>query len=149
MQIDVYFIEKAKNEFDIIEKYKKQSSSWAKIYEINKFNSNIAKAQTKGKNEARKAYDEAYLPLVDGYCIGLDEAGEELTSLEFANLLKNKNKISFFIGGAYGFSENFKTKMNKLVSLSRLTMPHKVAKLILFEQIYRGLSINNNHPYHK
>lgn len=149
MQIDVYFIEKAKNEFDIIEKYKKQSSSWAKIYEINKFNSNIAKAQTKGKNEARKAYDEAYLPLVDGYCIGLDETGEELTSLEFANLLKNKNKISFFIGGAYGFSENFKTKMNKLVSLSRLTMPHKVAKLILFEQIYRGLSINNNHPYHK
>ena len=45
--------------------------------------------------------------------------------------------------------ENFKAKADKIISLSRLTLAHKIAKLLLFEQIFRALCINANHPYHK
>ena len=64
-------------------------------------------------------------------------------------MLKDKSAVSFFIGGAYGLSENFKAKADKIISLSRLTLAHKIAKLLLFEQIFRALCINANHPYHK
>ncbi len=149
MQIDVFSIQKTADDYPQIEQYSKMCSAWANVKNVNKFNSTIAKAQTLGKESAQKAYDEAYAPHSSGYCVGLDEKGVELDSMDFAKLLANQTKISFFIGGAYGHSENFKQKMNKLVSLSRLTLAHKIAKLMLFEQIYRGLSINANHPYHK
>ena len=86
---------------------------------------------------------------MSGFCVGLDEKGKELDSIEFAKLLKNKTKISFFIGGAYGFNKSFKAKMDQIISLSKFTLAHKIAKLVLFEQIYRALSINANHPYNK
>ena len=64
-------------------------------------------------------------------------------------LLKDRNQISFFIGGAYGLGDNLRGEMDRLVSLSRLTFAHKIAKLVLYEQIFRALCINANHPYHK
>ena len=72
-----------------------------------------------------------------------------LDSFEFSKLFLAKNKVSFFIGGAYGLSTNFKSKMDKIISLSKMTFAHKIAKLVLYEQIFRGLCINANHPYHK
>ncbi|WP_141080836.1 23S rRNA (pseudouridine(1915)-N(3))-methyltransferase RlmH, partial [Campylobacter lanienae] len=48
-----------------------------------------------------------------------------------------------------GLGDNLRAKMDKLVSLSRLTLAHKIAKLVLYEQIFRALCINANHPYHK
>ena len=75
--------------------------------------------------------------------------GEMIDSLQFAEILSKNSQISFFIGGAYGLSENFKQKMDKIISLTKLTLAHKIAKLMLFEQIFRGLCINAGHPYHK
>ncbi len=57
--------------------------------------------------------------------------------------------IKFFIGGAYGFEENFLKKSDQVISLGKLTMSHKIAKAVLLEQIYRGFSILTIHPYHK
>ncbi len=57
--------------------------------------------------------------------------------------------LSFLIGGAYGFEEDFLNKGHAIISLSKLTMSHKIAKVVLLEQIYRGFSILSNHPYHK
>ncbi len=82
-----------------------------------------------------------------GFNIILTPEGKLIDSFEFAKLL-NHSTVNFFIAGAYGFDEEFKKKGIN-ISLSPLTMSHKIAKLVLFEQIYRGLSINNNHPYHK
>ena len=70
-------------------------------------------------------------------------------SFKFANLLKDKQTINFFIGGAYGLEEEFKNRCDIKISLTPLTLSHKIAKIMLFEQIFRGLAINNNHPYHK
>lgn len=98
---------------------------------------------------AQKAYESVYVPYISGYNIALDVKGETLSSQELAKVLSNHSRINIFIGGAYGFSNEFKGQMQKLISLSSLTMAHKIAKLVLFEQIYRALSINANHPYHK
>lgn len=148
MQILVHCLQKLDDDKELKE-YIKMSSKWASVKEINKFSSQIAKAQANGANSAFRAYDEAYAPCINGYCVGLDERGEMLDSFEFAKLLKDKTQISFFIGGAYGLGDNLRGKMDKLVSLSRLTLAHKIAKLVLYEQIFRALCINANHPYHK
>ncbi|WP_304341959.1 23S rRNA (pseudouridine(1915)-N(3))-methyltransferase RlmH [Campylobacter ureolyticus] len=150
MEILVYSISKEKIEFySEINEYIKMSKKYANIKDKVLFNNQIAKAQSSSKDMALKAYDEAYEPLIDGFCIGLDEGGKILDSVEFSKLFLAKNKVSFFIGGAYGLSTNFKLKMDKIISLSKMTFAHKIAKLVLYEQIFRGLCINANHPYHK
>jgi len=61
---------------------------------------------------------------------------------------KNK-KIIFLIGDTDGVSSDIKEKSDLLLSLSPLTFPHELARLILIEQIYRAISISNNSPYHR
>ncbi len=132
-----------------IKEYIKMSAKFANISDKIIFNDKIAKAQSTGKDEALKAYDEAYEPNLKGFCVMLDERGSELNSNEFAKIFEQNMQLSFFIGGAYGLSKNLKDKAQKVISLSKMTMAHKIAKLVLFEQIFRGLCINANHPYHK
>ena len=60
-----------------------------------------------------------------------------------------KCPLNFFIGGAYGFEDDFLKKSDAVISLGKITMSHKIAKAVLLEQIYRGFSILTNHPYHK
>ena len=150
MQIRVNSIQKGADEFaGAISDYKKMAAKFAAVRDDIFFNANIARAQSTSAELALKAYDEAYLPRLSGYVVALDERGQELDSVEFAEMLKDKSAVSFFIGGAFGLSENFKAKADKIISLSRLTLAHKIAKLLLFEQIFRALCINANHPYHK
>jgi len=150
VEILIYSIEKVKDGFtDDIDRYIKMSKNYASIKEYNFFNNKIAKAQSKSKEESLRAYDEIYESKIDGFSVGLDERGEMLDSLEFADLIAGKNKVSFFIGGPYGLSNDFKNKVDRVISLSRLTFAHKIAKLVLYEQIFRALTINANHPYHK
>lgn len=150
MQIFINSIAKKQLEFkDEIEKYIKMSKNYADLSDNIYFSNTIAKAQSASRNEALKAYDEIYCSKLKGYNIALDENGKKVDSFEFAKLLSNKQVISFFIGGAYGLSSDFKSKCDSIISLSALTMAHPIAKLVLFEQIFRSLCINNSHPYHK
>ena len=151
MEISVFSIQKSSrdNFENEIQEYIKMSAKFAKINDKIIFNEKIAKAQSSGRSEALIAYDEIYEPNLKGFCVMLDENGSQLDSQEFAQILNSNSQINFFIGGAYGLSQNLKNKAQKVVSLSKMTMAHKVAKLVLFEQIFRGLCINANHPYHK
>ena len=83
--------------------------------------------------------------------ICLSEEGRQFNSVELSSLLLNfKNKkIDFLIGGADGINSDIKEKSDLLLSLSPLTFPHELARLILVEQIYRAISISNNSPYHR
>ena len=109
----------------------------------------IAKAQTIGENESKKIYTKSYLPYLKGYNIALDVLGKSVDSFAFSKLLEDKNEVNFFIGGAFGFENEFLSLCDSVISLSNLTFAHKIATLILSEQIFRSLSIINNHPYHK
>ena len=124
------------------------TKKFARVEVKNIFNKKINQAQK--ENEAKGAYEEALVPylLKDGLNIALHPKGELLDSFRFAKLL-NSPKTAFFIGGAFGFNDSFLNRCDKIISLSPLTMSHKIAKLVLLEQIFRGFSIINNHPYHK
>ena len=88
---------------------------------------------------------------VNNIIICLTEEGQSFNSIELTSLLLNfKNKkINFLIGDADGIPSDIKEKSNLLLSLSPLTFPHELARLILLEQIYRAISISNNSPYHR
>ena len=88
---------------------------------------------------------------VNNIIICLTEEGQSFNSSELTSLLLNfKNKkINFLIGDANGIPSDIKDKSNLLLSLSPLTFPHELARLILLEQIYRAISISNNSPYHR
>ncbi len=87
-----------------------------------------------------------------GYIVVLDEKGELLTSIDFAQLIKkviNQGRnVIFIIGGAYGLSEEVKKRADKILALSKMTFPHELARLILIEQIYRALNILQKTGYH-
>lgn len=82
----------------------------------------------------------------------LDERGEQPDSPGLAALIGKQRdsgvgEIVFAIGGAYGFSEEFRRR-GKLLSLSRMTFTHQMVRAFLLEQIYRAFTILNNEPYH-
>ena len=84
----------------------------------------------------------------------LDKSGEHLDSegvARFLNTLSEKgiNEISFIVGGAEGFPPKLTSKAKKILALSKMVFPHKIARLILVEQLYRVKCIINSHPYHK
>ena len=86
------------------------------------------------------------------YLVVLDPAGRRWTSLEFAGFLQRRRDsgtqaLSFCVGGADGFSTGFLEEADLLLSLSTLTMPHELARVVLLEQIYRAFTMLANHPY--
>jgi 23S rRNA (pseudouridine1915-N3)-methyltransferase len=153
MNINIYQIAKNdKDEYDLIVKdFIKMSKKYANIKLFNLFNNNISKAQTIGTKEGQNSYSKVFTPKLklNSYNIALDVKGKKLNSQDFSKILENKANINFFIGGAYGFEDEFLQKCNSIISLSNLTFSHKIANVVLFEQLFRGLCIKNNHPYHK
>lgn len=90
----------------------------------------------------------------DAYKIALDEHGEEYKTTLFGELLnallcEQQRNICFFIGGAAGHSCNLLQTADQIISLSKMTFPHKLARLILVEQIYRCHTMTVGHPYHR
>jgi 23S rRNA (pseudouridine1915-N3)-methyltransferase len=151
MNINLYSIAKKENDdySKIANDLSKMIKKFAKIDDKTIFTKEISKAQTISDMQAKKSYTNAYEPfLQNSYNIALDVEGKHLDSFEFSNILDHSN-INFFIGGAYGFEDNFLKRCDKKISLSTLTFSHKIAKIVLLEQIFRGLCIKNNHPYHK
>ena len=151
MHIKVFTIEKSSEpSIELLGKeYTKMISRFSKIEEIKIFNKQIVQAQTIGEKEAQASYTKVFEPHLKGLNIALDVQGQQLDSFEFSTLFDDDVNINFFIGGAFGFEDVFLSKTQKIISLSRLTYAHKIAKVVLFEQIYRGLCIKSNHPYHK
>jgi 23S rRNA (pseudouridine1915-N3)-methyltransferase len=82
-----------------------------------------------------------------------DEKGKMFTSGEFAAFLQKKmvqglKELIFVIGGPYGFPEEVYEKATSKISLSKMTFPHQLARLLCIEQIYRAFTILNGEPYH-
>jgi len=98
-----------------------------------------------------KIFNINNLRLNNNIIICLSEEGKQFNSIELTSLLLNfKNKkIVFLIGDADGITSDVKKQSDLLLSLSSLTFPHELARLILLEQIYRAISISNNSPYHR
>ena len=82
----------------------------------------------------------------------LDPAGKEFTSEEFARWLAKqmntgRRALVFLLGGAEGFEEETRRRADVLLSLSRMTLPHELARVVLLEQLYRAFALLREHPY--
>jgi 23S rRNA (pseudouridine1915-N3)-methyltransferase len=87
------------------------------------------------------------------YCIALDERGQQHSTLEIAEQFKQwqtlGRDVALIIGGADGLHSSVRQKADKLWSLSKLTMPHGMVRVMLCEQLYRAHSVVTHHPYHR
>jgi 23S rRNA (pseudouridine1915-N3)-methyltransferase len=87
------------------------------------------------------------------FLICLDERGDSFDSINFSkkllDLFGHHPDITFLIGGADGLDDQVLAESNLKLSLSKMTLPHQLAKIVLIEQIYRAISISKNHPYHR
>jgi 23S rRNA (pseudouridine1915-N3)-methyltransferase len=85
--------------------------------------------------------------------IALSPEGRPMSSPELADFLRKEvvafGRLAFLIGGPFGFSDEVLTASHLQLSLSTLTFPHEMARIILLEQLYRACTILNNEKYHK
>ncbi len=90
----------------------------------------------------------------NAFVVAMDLKGKQLTSEEFANFIENQgivgnSNIVFIIGGSLGISQEVIKRANEKICFSKMTFPHQLFRVMLFEQIYRGFRIMKNEPYHK
>lgn len=85
--------------------------------------------------------------------VALDERGKALSSVDFAKWLGKQQDqgrdLAFVIGGDEGLAEAVRARAGLVLSLSAMTLPHRLARLVLAEQVYRAFSILRGEPYHK
>jgi 23S rRNA (pseudouridine1915-N3)-methyltransferase len=108
-----------------------------------------------GVDEAKRAESSLLAVQIkdDDYVVVLDEGGVELASSDLAGILdeldmQTAKRIVFIIGGAYGVTDELKRRSDVLWSLSKLTFPHQLVRLLLAEQLYRANTIRRGEPYH-
>lgn len=87
------------------------------------------------------------------WLVTLDERGRERTSVELSRWLgariQDGRDLVLAIGGPDGFAEEVRARANESWSLSRLTLPHALVRVVLVEQIYRAVTLLDGHPYHR
>jgi 23S rRNA (pseudouridine1915-N3)-methyltransferase len=109
--------------------------------------SNLAKQKAVEGERMLKALPEK------GYCIALDEHGKHWSSTDLAQQLEywlgNHARVTFMIGGADGLAEPCTERADRIWSLSSLTLPHALVRVVLAEQVYRAWTLLQGHPYHR
>ena len=86
----------------------------------------------------------------DIFSIAMSENGNQFSSLGFSKFIFNQNKdLIFILGPPDGLSKNLIKSTDFILSLSKFTLPHELAYLVLLEQIYRAVSIKNGSKYHR
>ena len=142
---------------DAFEEYRKRLGAYCRLdcLEIaeqrlgdNPSAAEIAAALEKEGAEIRKAIS------ADAFVVSLCVEGKEMSSEAFSALFterenSGKPKICFLIGGSYGMSETVKAKADLKLSMSKMTFPHHLARVMLVEQIYRAFKIAEGSRYHK
>lgn len=111
-----------------------------------------------GTRTARQAMEAERVKLLaalrkDEYVVALDEHGSQMSTRELAAWLKTRMQdgrdLAFLIGGPDGFAAEVLDRSDLKWSLSRLTFPHALVRVVLAEQIYRAHGVLANHPYHR
>ena len=153
MNIKLIYISKNKSnniEF-LVEDYEKKINHFISYSSLGLKNKN----QKSEKKLIQKSESNLILKNIknNDLVILLDEKGKEFSTKDFSKFISDKminrtKNIVFVIGGAYGFSLEFKKKFKLKIALSKLTFSHDMARLFFSEQLYRSLTIINNIPYH-
>jgi 23S rRNA (pseudouridine1915-N3)-methyltransferase len=114
----------------------------------------IRSKNNNAENYKQKEQDNIETALAsNSIIICLDERGKSISSQQFAEQLQlwndEQQRVSIIIGGADGLSEDLKNKAHQMWSLSGMTLPHGLVRVLMVEQLYRAWTITQNHPYHR
>ena len=144
-QKDAWLIEGA-NEF------LKRASRYAKfqVHEIEDC------ADSMPEDKAKRLEAERILAKIPdrAYVVALDERGKALSSPQFAKQMEHwlelgQSELVFLIGGSRGLDECVRQKAKTVLSFGPMTLPHRLARVVLLEQVFRAFKILNGEPYHK
>lgn len=109
----------------------------------------------KGRGALRREAEAIarHLP-AEGRIVVCDAGGKSMTTEEFSQWLQRQMNdsvphVAFVVGGAWGLSDDLRKRADFMLSLSAMTLPHELARLVLVEQIYRALTLWRGLPYHK
>ncbi|MCK5019906.1 MAG: 23S rRNA (pseudouridine(1915)-N(3))-methyltransferase RlmH [Candidatus Peribacteraceae bacterium] len=109
------------------------------------------KDPSKQKEEESKSILDR-LEKTEGTIFVLDEIGKELESEEFSKVISNNkdkgDSIIFVIGGAYGLNNEVREFGDRVISLSKMTLPHELCRVLFLEQLYRAMEILKGSGYH-
>lgn len=149
MKIQIISIGKISGaQFELLKHYEKMIGWKMQNTELT-YSKKLSESQIK-QHEARLIQDKISK---NSYVIALDLSGKQISSESFSQIFANQmmhgRNIDFIIGGAFGLGASILDLSDAKLSLSKMTFPHQIAKLLLFEQIYRACTILDNHPYHK
>lgn len=150
LKIDIIAIGKLKKGpmFEMAQDYIKRTNWTLKTIELE---SKLTEAKAVKEDESRKISEH-----IDNraFVIVMDEKGNGLRSLDFANTIQNlqntgEQHLQFIIGGADGLTDDVRGRANLLLSFGQQTWPHMMVRVMLLEQIYRAQQILIGHPYHR
>jgi len=112
----------------------------------------LPESRAKQINQIKAEEAKTILKTAHKNCVMFDEKGKSLTSIQWADFFKQQignAQIDFVIGGAAGVADDVRQQAAHIWSLSKLTLPHQLARVFVVEQLYRAFSIIQGHPYHK
>ena len=141
---------KDKEYISMCEEYKKRISRFANINIIEiKEKNELGNIDLIIENETKEILNK----INSSNIVLFDVDGDSFSSQKFANFIEKffntNSEINFVIGGSYGVSNTLKNNANKKISLSAMTFPHRLFRVMALEQIYRAFKIQNNESYHK
>ena len=135
------------------DEYVKRISRFAKT-EIAEIDECLCRNNTVGETERGKNIEgQAILGKLEGFVVAMDIDGKQFSSEEFSRLIAEKKQtesvFTFVIGGSNGLSEQVKQRADVRMSFGKITLPHRLFRVVLCEQLYRACCIENNIAYHK
>lgn len=128
--------------------FKRLKSPPLKIHELKSRNEDVQKEGQEIWAKIQELKKESPQAKVIALC----EQGQRYSTEKFSSWLENSlghSPLIFVIAGAAGHDPNILKKMDEKLSLSELTFPHKLARILLVEQLYRAQTLREGHPYHK
>jgi 23S rRNA (pseudouridine1915-N3)-methyltransferase len=124
--------------------------------QVSEVDSGAGKGGSGDPNRVRRAEEERLLARVPdrGEVVALTREGQAMGSRDLADFLQERAlrsvpEVTFVIGGAFGVGDGILRKASTRLSLSAMTLPHELARVVLAEQLYRTGTILKNEPYHK
>ena len=132
---------------DACAEYTKRLGAFCKfnIVEVNEEKLPDKPSQSDIDNTIKKKGAMIFAMCIEGTLISSEQLADKIQTAG----LDGKSELVFIIGGSWGLSDEVKRISNARISMSRMTFPHQLARVLLCEQIYRAFQINSNGKYHK
>jgi 23S rRNA (pseudouridine1915-N3)-methyltransferase len=127
---------------EAIEKYVRLIRPYAEVEVIE-----VRQEKSRTAGKAAEAEGRRILEKASSFVL-LDERGPARSSMEFSDMLRDRARVELVIGGPWGVSDEVRERAEGIFSLSKMTLTHDMARIVLLEQIYRGFTIITGKGYH-